>query len=268
MTQTAWTTVFAVWLAIVGSPNLVGAAERQPARNTSTMTAPIMAAESTTGPPIPQEAMSLQGRLYPRLQPSARAWVGEQARRLAAGTMTVESLHPAVRSRFMGQLGTGDKGNIEEVLFVVMMQAVRDNDENMKKALAELKGQQERKKRLGGLLANVQQDIVRSAGGKGDDPCTPPRCGAYARDLSAASFELSRLYPNRGMRFQEPKTVNDLKPLQGALKKALDGMDEKSEMTSLRLQTMMDRRSKLISTLSNIMKKISNTQDTVVQNLK
>jgi flagellar hook-basal body complex protein FliE len=34
----------------------------------------------------------------------------------------------------------------------------------------------------------------------------------------------------------------------------LDIMNEMSEMTSLRLQMMMDRRSKLISTLSNIMR--------------
>jgi hypothetical protein len=39
-------------------------------------------------------------------------------------------------------------------------------------------------------------------------------------------------------------------------------------MTSMRLQMTMDRRSKFISTLSNIMKKISTTQDTLVQNLK
>jgi hypothetical protein len=48
----------------------------------------------------------------------------------------------------------------------------------------------------------------------------------------------------------------------------LDGMNEMSEMTSLRLQMTMDRRSKFISTLSNIMKKISSTQDTLVQNIK
>ena len=52
------------------------------------------------------------------------------------------------------------------------------------------------------------------------------------------------------------------------LKEKLDGMNEMSEMTSLRLQMMMDRRSKFISTLNNIMKKISTTQDTLVQNLK
>jgi len=55
---------------------------------------------------------------------------------------------------------------------------------------------------------------------------------------------------------------------QEDLKGKLDGMNEMSEMTSLRLQMMMDRRSKFISTLSNIMKKISTTQDTLVQNLK
>ena len=52
------------------------------------------------------------------------------------------------------------------------------------------------------------------------------------------------------------------------LKGRLDGMNEMSEMTSLRLQMMMDRRSKFISTLSNIMKKVSTTQEAVVQNLK
>ena len=56
--------------------------------------------------------------------------------------------------------------------------------------------------------------------------------------------------------------------IQGELKGQLDGMSDMSEMTSLRLQMMMDRRSKFISTLSNIMKKLSSTQDTLVQNLK
>ena len=54
----------------------------------------------------------------------------------------------------------------------------------------------------------------------------------------------------------------------GELKKNLNDMNEMSEMTSLRLQMTMDRRSKFIETLSNIMKKISTTQDTVTQNVK
>jgi hypothetical protein len=52
------------------------------------------------------------------------------------------------------------------------------------------------------------------------------------------------------------------------LKRKLNGLKEMSEMNSLRLQMTMDRRSKFISTLSNMMKKISTTQDTLVQNIK
>jgi len=48
----------------------------------------------------------------------------------------------------------------------------------------------------------------------------------------------------------------------------MGNMNEMSEMSSLRLQMMMDRRSKFISTLSNLMKKISTTQNTIVQNMK
>jgi hypothetical protein len=48
----------------------------------------------------------------------------------------------------------------------------------------------------------------------------------------------------------------------------LDSMNEMSKMTSLRLQMMLDRRSRFMSTLSNIMKKLSDTQNSLVQNLK
>lgn len=48
----------------------------------------------------------------------------------------------------------------------------------------------------------------------------------------------------------------------------LDGLNEMSEMVSLRLQMMMDRRSKFIGTLSNIMKKIGTTMETTTQNMK
>lgn len=50
--------------------------------------------------------------------------------------------------------------------------------------------------------------------------------------------------------------------------KKLESMGELSEMTSLRLQMTMDRRSKFISTLSQMMKKISTTQDMLIQNTK
>jgi len=58
-----------------------------------------------------------------------------------------------------------------------------------------------------------------------------------------------------------------------ALLTALDGIgsgepNSQSQMTSMVLQEAMDRRSKLVDTLSNLMKKIDDTSGSIVQNMK
>jgi hypothetical protein len=53
-----------------------------------------------------------------------------------------------------------------------------------------------------------------------------------------------------------------------AIRKDLDSTSELSEIESLRLQMAMDRMSKMMSTLSNLMKKMSDTSSGIVQNLK
>ena len=48
----------------------------------------------------------------------------------------------------------------------------------------------------------------------------------------------------------------------------LDSLSEMGEMESLRLQMAMDRVSKMMSTLSNLLKKMSDTASQITQNLK
>jgi hypothetical protein len=48
----------------------------------------------------------------------------------------------------------------------------------------------------------------------------------------------------------------------------LDSMSEMGEMESLRLQMAMDRMSKMMSTLSNVMKQVSDTERAITGNLK
>jgi hypothetical protein len=52
------------------------------------------------------------------------------------------------------------------------------------------------------------------------------------------------------------------------VKNDIDSISELSEMESLRLQNAMDRMSKLMSTLSNLLKKASDTASGITQNLK
>jgi hypothetical protein len=60
----------------------------------------------------------------------------------------------------------------------------------------------------------------------------------------------------------------NLQAIQIDLRGDLDAMNEMSEMTSMRLQMAMDRRSQLLQTLSNIGKKMSDMQNAILQNLK
>ena len=63
-------------------------------------------------------------------------------------------------------------------------------------------------------------------------------------------------------------TQNDINDAIATMKNDLDSLSELSEEESLRLQIAMDRLSKLMSTLSNILKKISDTADSIARNLK
>ncbi len=60
----------------------------------------------------------------------------------------------------------------------------------------------------------------------------------------------------------------EIDALADKMKNDLDGMSEMSEMESLRLQMAMDRLSKMMETLSNLLKKINDTQQTITQNMK
>lgn len=85
---------------------------------------------------------------------------------------------------------------------------------------------------------------------------------------SLARKHIHKEFPKISNKQTEMLMVYTMGGLTEDMKGKLNGMHEMSEMTSLRLQMTMDRRSKFISTLSNIMKKISTTQDTLVQNIK
>ncbi len=67
---------------------------------------------------------------------------------------------------------------------------------------------------------------------------------------------------------QLQKELEALQKQQGELKDKLDSMTEMSETTAMRLQMMMDRRSKFMETLSNMLKKMAATSNSITQNLK
>lgn len=160
---------------------------------------------------------------------------------------------------------------------IVMMEAAKSAQEDIRAIMAGVKAINAAKAALRDTIARVRRDVAENAG----------RCGAEAavrfspRGLGGedAYHRLELASPDvdsqTGLRFvstdMHPGRVADARVLEAVLAELttrLDSMSEMGEMESLRLQMAMDRRSKMMSTLSNILKKSSETAGSIVANIK
>ena len=170
-------------------------------------------------------------------------------------------------------LGEGDIGSLA---FIVLMQATKDMDKDLKMIMDEVKSMTAAKSKLRELISKVKKDVSANASQKDEQSPLDFSNGMGSEEAyHQAQIPIADTESKEGVQFiitdlfiGHLDDVDQLRAIEDDLKGKLDGMSEMSEMTSMRLQMMMDRRSKFISTLSNIMKKISTTQDTIVQNLK
>ena len=185
--------------------------------------------------------------------------------------------------------------DVSEAAFIVMAMATKDMDDDIRMVMAEIKAMTAAKQKLRDQVQQVVQWINQEVAKDRERPETsePKKVGApgakprlsekprppmstlvHGTFLEKASSPIIHLdYVKAPVIPPLPPqdsgtTIQGLKSLLDDLKGRLDGMNEMSEMTSLRLQMTMDRRTKFIETLSNIMKKIGTTQETLSQNLK
>lgn len=167
-------------------------------------------------------------------------------------------------------------GDIEAIVFIVLREAITQMNADLKALMEEVKARNRTKQAIRDLIAEVKCDIAANSGtepgarlkytkqGLGSEAAyhavpLPDPDGPCAGEVTVAEVDL---HPG-------PITnVSQLRAVLESLKGRLDSISELTEMESLRLQMLMDRRSKLISTLSNILKKIGETQNALVQNLK
>ena len=123
-------------------------------------------------------------------------------------------------------------GDIEAMAFLVMMQAAKSAQEDLRAVMDQVNEINAAKKRW----------RERSR------PTAPEEV-----DLDSVFQLVATLY---------------IKQLQAEVNRQLDSVSETGELEQLRLQMAMDRLAKLMSTLSNVLKKLSDTASQITQNLK
>ncbi len=170
-----------------------------------------------------------------------------------------------------------DGSDIMTVAFIVMMEAAKSAREDLCAIMAGVKAINAAKSARRDLISKIGHDICENAGQRNGKPSlkfTSRGVGsedAYHRMLmphpdpeSPGGLRRVRTNLHKG----PIKDVCVLCAIRDELKNQLDSMSEIGEMESLRLQMAMDRLSKLMSMLSNILKKVSDTQSSIVGNLK
>jgi hypothetical protein len=241
--------------------------------------------------PMPSELVSRNAKLQNLLQPSVKSWVETQARiELQRPNLDQSALEAAIRGRFGSALASGPhpasaasattgKGSgggvgipagadIEELAFIVLMQATNDQNSDLQQIMNEVQAQTKAKEFLRQQMQMVNTDVANNARQQSNSPCTTPACQQLAKQASEIARVTAQTNKPVQINIGRPITYGDLKSIQSNLQGSLDSMNEMSEMTSMRMQMALDRRSKFVEALSNILKKIDDTQDAIIQNLK
>lgn len=221
-----------------------------------------------------------------RLQPSGLRKLETMARalapRIAAGD-DFDSLSAQAEREVAASFAGLSRMDIAEAAFIVMIMATKDMDDDIRLIMVEIKAMNAAKQKLRDLIKElngwISQEMSKHAGSEdignervaGSKIPAPPvrRMTLETKTSPVIHLEYVKAPAIPPLPPRNPGlTVSGLKSMLDNLKGKLDGMNEMSEMTSLRLQMTMDRRSKFIETLSNIMKKTSTTQENLVQNIK
>lgn len=237
---------------------------------------------------LPEKVVSRLGWTERRLLPSGRRKLGPIARSLAAEVAAGASF-PTVRAKAVAEIETAfpllDGMDVEEAAFIVLSLAAAEMDGDLRAVLAEAKAAGAAKARLREMIGKLDRWIAdEAAGGKktASRSETVTARQAAAAPVPAARRMVPETKTSPAIRLEYFKApvfaplparnpgldAARLAAIRDGVRANLDTLNEMSEMTSLRLQTAMDRRSKFIETLSQIMKKIGSTQETLAQNLK
>ena len=157
------------------------------------------------------------------------------------------AIHLATDAGDPSILGLWAGGDVESLVLLVMMEAAAAEQDDLRAIMAEVLAVNAAKKRL-------RKDMGLVAGRASSRHPADARRDSTEPD---AVLEVFLTAYGIGIEHEVDQLIDDI-----------DSMSEMGEMESLRLQMAMDRISKMMGALSNLMKKLSDTSQQVVQNMK
>ena len=185
---------------------------------------------TVTVPPPPPEVARRAERLTNVVHSGLRVWVEQQAREEARSRHFSEGhLRQAIGRRFQGQLQDLNGAVADALVFLVVNAAAAVMEQELRKAMEEVR-----------LAAQDRETL---------------------RERLAEHVETRRLLK------PAPPERAHLRVVPPVSDEHLAEVDVRTEAASVRMQLMMDRRTKFIGTMFTLMKRVSDLPDSAVRHL-
>lgn len=220
----------------------------------------VLTFSSPAQPTIPADAQKLYDKFMSQIKPAHKNWVLQTAQKIKQQAYTQQDIMTASRS--YANLNGLAGADIDALAFLVIMNAAKSAQEDIKNLMIEVNNINKQKEQLRKMQNQLKQANSKLSKSQYDSI----QKAVYV--INSVHTQKIKMETSSLQMKQSTWSVADVNTLQNNMKSELDSMTEMGQAESVRLQMIMDRQSKLITALSNILKKISDTASSITQNLK
>jgi hypothetical protein len=246
---------------------------------------PVLVNSAELAQDVQKEITRQNLRITKLLQPSAKQKVARAAKayedRVISSDWQVDYQRAAVEA-VRSQFGTLSSTDMDVLVQLVMFELWEAEEAALKEMLEEMHRMNQAKKRQREYINNLKKQRASLKTKMRQEPQALKKQPSATRVQEQARIvqKSPKMAVTRHLRISYPKTPTithkntknmtmvELDKYVEEKEHELDSLGGLSEELSLKLQILTDRRSKIIQTLSNILKKISQTSDTIIANIK
>ncbi len=222
---------------------------------------------------IPENAAVFYKKAVAKINPKHYSWIKQTAVDVNNSKSDEAAINTQAGS-YGAVWGLGEQ-DIMALAFLVMMEASKSAQEDLKAIMNDVKNINKEKEKFRAISNQANKYSDGSSGLKMPKSTLDSfrLLTRVSNNKQIAVSQPGNIQTNQIQKINTNSTkqlasVEELKALKVDLKSKLDSINEMGEATSLRLQMMMDRSVKFNSAMSKIMKSISDTQDSIISNLK
>jgi len=207
------------------------------------------------------EAEQMFSKMTSQINPRHVQWIRSTAREINSANQGPEEV--MAKSRNYAVLGSMSGQDIEAIAFLVMMQAAKSAQEDLKAIMAKVKAINNQKAGIRNAMARLNGQRLISSSQLDSFKLIHSRTVSIQRGANPETLVFQR-----SKDASRQVTKSEMDAMRNQLEKDFDSMSEMGEMETLKLQMMMDRMSAFETSLSNLLAKISKTAASIIQNLK